>query len=798
MVSNALTQSLLEGILQNMPVMMNAFDAEGVCVAWNRECELVTGYLASEMIGNPDSLTLVVPHAEYRIGKMAEWDGKGDHRDWEWDFVTKSGEKKIIAWANISASFPIPGWASWGIGVDVTPYRAAQNEIRVAHKELEARVAERTVELQAANARLRELLAERNKYATEPEQQAQTRSGILTTIADAVVTIDEKGIVTSFNPAAEVMFGFASGEVFGMNVSMLMTGADRDKRDGYIESIHETGNPKIIGKGAREVVGRRANGDFFPLDLTIGELTVGDRSMFVGAMRDMTKAKERDAAIRQSEETLRRFMESAEDYFAIYDGDMRLLAANQAVLDLLKMTREQAVGMLLIDLWPGATGSGLYEGYSKVLMTGESMRAEYDFESKDGENLIFSRSVFKVGEGVGVVARDISLEKQREFELRESNKRFEDIANVSADWIWETDVDDRFTFLSKRVSETLGIHRDDMIGESVGMNLKIVDVEGEDWQRHFAERKARRPFRNFTYPYTGPNGKRLMVSISGNPVFYETGAFMGYRGTDITEFRRAHEALREIEEKFSKAFDASPAMVTLVTWPETVRIDVNAAWLAATGLSREESIGSTSQTVQVWSDFRQSALYFEALGDSVSVRDFEAQWKTKDGRILDVLMSGELLELDGESALVTVSWDVTAKKRAEREMIAAREEAELANRTKSEFLANVSHELRTPLNAIMGFAQMMESEIVGPITEQQSGYLEDISNSGTYLLDIINDVIDLSSAELGHLNLVKAETEIGRCVDACVWRRPEFGTRISSYALWISPRFPNFTPMNGA
>lgn len=131
-------------------------------------------------------------------------------------------------------------------------------------------------------------------------------------------------------------------------------------------------------------------------------------------------------------------------------------------------------------------------------------------------------------------------------------------------------------------------------------------------------------------------------------------------------------------------------------------------------------------------------------------------------------MSGELLELDGESALVTVSWDVTAKKRAEREMIAAREEAELANRTKSEFLANVSHELRTPLNAIMGFAQMMESEIVGPITEQQSGYLEDISNSGTYLLDIINDVIDLSSAELGHLNLVKAETEIGRCVDACV------------------------------
>ncbi|HEY9831870.1 MAG TPA: PAS domain S-box protein [Stenomitos sp.] len=116
-------------VVQNMPVMMDAFDAEKNIIVWNRECERVTGYSAEEIIGNPQALKQLYPNAAYREQMFAEQGARvQNYRNWEWTITCKDGTVKTIAWSNISAEFPIPGWVTWGIGVDVTERQAALGE----------------------------------------------------------------------------------------------------------------------------------------------------------------------------------------------------------------------------------------------------------------------------------------------------------------------------------------------------------------------------------------------------------------------------------------------------------------------------------------------------------------------------------------------------------------------------------------------------------------------------------------------------------------------------------------------
>ncbi|HEY9606256.1 MAG TPA: GAF domain-containing protein, partial [Allocoleopsis sp.] len=121
----------LHRVLQNMPVMLDAFDSHGNIIVWNRECERVTGYSADEIVGNPRARELLYPDSDYRQRMMAAWAERGhQYRDWEWKLTCKDGTVKTIAWSNVSQQFPIPGWAAWSVGMDVTKRQQAEAALR--------------------------------------------------------------------------------------------------------------------------------------------------------------------------------------------------------------------------------------------------------------------------------------------------------------------------------------------------------------------------------------------------------------------------------------------------------------------------------------------------------------------------------------------------------------------------------------------------------------------------------------------------------------------------------------------
>ncbi len=118
----------------------------------------------------------------------------------------------------------------------------------------------------------------------------ETNRAILDTCIDGIITIDERGIIRSFNPAAERIFGYSAAEMVGRNVQSLMPSPDRERHDGYIQKYLETGAARIIGFG-REVHGLHKDGHVFPMHLGVGEMELDDHSMFVGLIRDLTYFK---------------------------------------------------------------------------------------------------------------------------------------------------------------------------------------------------------------------------------------------------------------------------------------------------------------------------------------------------------------------------------------------------------------------------------------------------------------------------------------------------------------------------
>lgn len=131
------SEERLRLVLRNMPVMMVAFDEEGRVIVWNRECERVTGYRAVEILGNPNAMELFAPDEENREELLERW-ARPDrpYRDWELSVRCRDGIVRSVSWSNISDELQVSGWASWGIGVDVTERKRAEAE----HRALEAKI----------------------------------------------------------------------------------------------------------------------------------------------------------------------------------------------------------------------------------------------------------------------------------------------------------------------------------------------------------------------------------------------------------------------------------------------------------------------------------------------------------------------------------------------------------------------------------------------------------------------------------------------------------------------------------
>jgi len=162
--------------------------------------------------------------------------------------------------------------------------------------------------------------------------------------------------------------------------------------------------------------------------------------------------------------------------------------------------------------------------------------------------------------------------------------------------------------------------------------------------------------------------------------------------------------------------------------------------------------------------------YIRPLRDGeTNVIIFETVHKRKDGSLYDVEVHLQLMHREMPPVFIAIIQDITERKMADLALQKAKTDAENANKAKSEFLASMSHELRTPLNAMMGLSEMMSLKIFGPLGDPHyEDYAEDIHKSGSHLISLIDDILDLSKVEAGKYVLNEKDLDITPIIDTCV------------------------------
>ncbi len=276
--------------------------------------------------------------------------------------------------------------------------------------------------------------------------------------------------------------------------------------------------------------------------------------------------------LKDSEERFRSVVNNSPTKIHIKDVEGRYVLVNSEAETLFGVTEEEAMGKTTHEIFPGRQADDFRAHDRAVLETGQVIEQEEQWELDDGVHTYLTvKFPIRDGDGeivaIGAIGTDITERKRTEKALKDSENRFQSFAEIGSDWMWEMDADLRFSYFSDAIHKISGLPREHYLGKT-RLEVGQGSIDDEDWRQHLADLEAHRPFRDFCYTYVKPNGQWYYWSVSGEPMFDGSGIFAGYRGigSDITERKRAEDALRESEVRLAKT--AKMAGVGYWVWDE--------------------------------------------------------------------------------------------------------------------------------------------------------------------------------------------------------------------------------------
>ena len=639
---------------------------------------------------------------------------------------------------------------------------------------------------------------------SEKKQQENEIKKLYLAIEQSPVSIlitDLAARIEYVNPAFLATTGYSRAEVIGNNPRILKSG--KTEKSVY-EKLWKTITAGKIWEG--EWQDKKKNGELFWEHVSINPIISEDGKIthYLGVKQDVTQRKQAEEEIRDLNANLELRINERTVQLSEINGVLQIEIAERRraseamaeALDRLNKIADQVPGVVYQYLMNP-------DGSSCFPYASEGIRAIYrvtpqevvvdasaiysrihpaDFENiaasiqYSAANLTLWRHEYRVKFDDGTVnwllgnafpqhlvngavlwhgfITDITDRKQTEEALISSRRSYQTVLENIKEIIFQTDANGLWVFLNKSWEEVTGF----TVEESMGQ-LFVNYVHPDDRQRNMdlfqplitrQKEHCRHQVR-----YLTKDGGYRWIEVYARLGLNEKDEITGTYGTlqDITDRKEAEDNLKQISSRLALAVQAGGVGV----WEYDV-FNSKFLWdnqmFTLYGIEPENFSGA----YQAWKDGVHpddrercdEEIRMAIRGEKEFDTEFRVLWPDgtiRNIRALAVLHrdnAGEPLQLIG------TNWDITAQKKTEQEIIQARNDAEKANLAKSEFLSRMSHELRTPLNSILGFAQLME---MGDLIPAHKKGVKHILNSGTHLLKLINEVLDLSRIEAGMLSL---------------------------------------------